>query len=88
MSTTLVVFLTAVLTAFGTKLVEQVFKEIADARKARKGRENQAYRLERRVSQLIVVAEHFRNIGIKHGVDLDKFDLPEEFDGWNKSIDS
>ena len=88
MSTPLVILLTAILTAFGTKLVEQIFKEIADVRAARKGRGQQVYHLERRLSQLIVIANHFRNIGVRNGVDLGDFDLPEEFDGWDEPVDT
>ena len=80
--------LTAILTAFGTKLVEQVFKEIADARARKKGKEKAEYQLQRKVRQLLVVAEHFRHVGIKHGVDISEYSVPSEFEGWDEPVDS
>lgn len=88
MSTSLVVLLTAILTAFGTKLVDQIFKEIGDARAKRKGKEREEYRLARKVRQLLVIAEHFRHVGVKHGVDLDEYTVPEGFEDWDEFIDT
>ena len=88
MSTPLVILLTAVLTTFGTKLIEQVFKEINDARALRKGKEKHVYRLERRVQQLLVVAEFFRLAALRNGVPIDQLSVPEELQGWDKSVDS
>lgn len=82
------VLLTAILTAFGTKLVEQVFKEVSDARAKRKGKEREQYKNARRIQQLVVIAEHFRHIGIRNGISIDEYQLPEEFEGWDEFINS
>lgn len=82
------VLLTAILTAFGTKLVEQVFKEVSDARDKRKGKEREQYKNTRRIQQLVVIAEHFRHIGVRNGISIDEYRLPEEFEGWDEFIDT
>ena len=88
MSTGLMVLLTAILTAFGTRLIEQIFKEWTDARERKKGKERDEYLVARRLQQLVVIAEHFRHVGIHNGVSIDEYDLPDEFEGWDEFIDT
>ena len=87
MDTYVIVFLTAVTTAFGAKIVEQVLQEMKDAREARKTKRERHLSLSRRVRQAVEVAQHFRSVGIEHGVPIDKFDLPDDYEGWDETLD-
>lgn len=86
METYVVVLLTAVTTAFGAKIVEQVAQEIKNAREARKIKRERSLTLSRQLRQAVEVAQHYRTVGIENGVPIDKFDLPDDYDGWDQAV--